>query len=82
MDTVCGTLNQATTIRFTRDTIIWTKSQATEFMNGKMVGFTKEISKMTIETGTGNSSMDNNAHIEDFGLMASKLRNKTLNQKN
>jgi len=44
-----------------------------EFMNGKMDGAIKEISKMTLEMGTENCLMGESAFIRDTGLMENKL---------
>lgn len=50
-----------------KDIIVWIKNQVMEFMSGKMVGFTKEISKMIYAMDLVNYWKEINVFTVDIG---------------
>lgn len=78
MVTVFGAIMK-TRHRFTKGITVWTKNQVMVFMNGKMDGFTKEISKMTYAMDLENYMKEVNAHIVDTGKMENKQIKKSQN---
>ena len=65
-------INQLKVVKNIKDTMQWIKNQDMEFINGKMVGFTKEISKMTIEMATDSYLITIKAYIGAIGKMVNK----------
>lgn len=65
-------------VKCIKDTIVWTKNQDMEFISGKMVGFTKEISKMIYAMGLVSYWRETNVSTVDIGKMVSKQINKEL----
>ena len=65
-------VNQMKVEKDIKDTTQWIKNPDMGFINGKMVGFTKEISKMTIEMATDSYLITIKAYIEAIGKMVNK----------
>lgn len=78
--TVYGVSGMESALRIIKAIMQWIRNQVMGFINGKMDGFTKETSKMTIGMGMDNSMMESNVFIAAFGWMDSKFSQKRLGQ--
>lgn len=65
--TVYGVSGMESALRIIKAIMQWIRNQVMGFINGKMDGFTKETSKMTIGMGMDNSMMESNVFIAAFG---------------
>lgn len=77
--TVCGVLPMINIVKVIKAIIKWIRSQAMEFISGKMVGYIKEILKMIIEMVLANFSMDKIVYIKAIGLMDNNHKMNNLN---
>lgn len=66
----------ANPLKNTKDITAWIKNQDMEYMNGKMVGYIKEISIMILEMDLESYMTKINWYIEDIGKMDNKLISK------
>lgn len=61
-----------------KDIIVWIKNQVMEFISGKMVGFTKEISKMIYAMDLVNYCKEINVSTVDIGEMVNRQIKKVM----